>query len=214
MEESELITIWRSYDKKLEKNLILNRQNAAAITLIKIKSLMSSMAPKKIILIIASVLWVIFLSIVLYNTFTYVSPFFWFSICIHVLMLTWVIGIYMYQVILIFQTDISETLIKTQHRLASLKSSTLLISRLMFLHAPVWSTFCIQEVMFSNPMWLTIQTAVTLVFVVVALWLFINIKYENRDKKWFRFIFKGNNWDPVIKSIEMLREIEGYNLVK
>ena len=214
MHESEMIALWRSYDQKLEENLILNRQNAAAITRIKIKSLIGSMAPMKIFIITASLLWIAFLSLVLYYTYSFASPFFWFSILIHVLTLTVVIGIYIFQLFLIFQTDISEALFKTQYRLASLKSSTLLSARLMFLHAPVWSTFSIQEKMFENPVWSLMQGIVTLAFVGVAAWFFININYENRDKKWFQFIFSGKEWAPVIKSMEMLRDIEKYDAVK
>ncbi|MCF2447300.1 hypothetical protein L0657_25315 [Dyadobacter sp. CY345] len=210
MQDSELIALWRSYDQKLQESLTLNRQNAADITLIKIKSLIGSMAPMKIIIIITSMLWVAFLSVVLYHTYTFASLFFWYSILIHALTVTVVIGIYIHQVILIYQTDISESLFKTQYRLASLKSSTLLISRLMFLHAPVWTTFSIQERMFENPVWLVAQGIVTLIFVVAAIWLFINIKYENHEKRWFRFIFSGKDWIPVIESIKMLREIDSF----
>ncbi|WP_192579296.1 hypothetical protein [Dyadobacter aurulentus] len=210
MQETELIAMWRSYDKKLEENLTLNRKNAEAITLIKIKSLMNSMAPMKIFIIIASVLWITFLGVVLYKTYSYASAFFWWSIFIHAVLLAFVIGVYVYQLVLIFQTDISEPLVETQHRLASLTSSTLLISRLMFLHAPIWTTFSISEKMYEHPVWLALQVSITLAFVATALWLFFNIKYENREKRWFRYIFSGKEWEPVMKSIAMLRDIEGY----
>ncbi|KAA6437087.1 hypothetical protein FEM33_20445 [Dyadobacter flavalbus] len=168
------------------------------------------MAPIKILVIIGSLLWVTFLGIVLYNTYAYASPFFWFSIATHAVTLTIVTGIYIYQVILIYQTDLSEALLKTQYRLAYLKSSTLWIYKLMFLHAPVWTTFSIQQKMFSNPAWLTAQVIVTFIFLAVAFWLFCNIKYENRNKKWFQFIFSGKDWYFVIKSIEMLKQVKGY----
>ena len=210
MQESELIELWRSYDRKLEENLILNRRNAEAITLIKIRSVVSSMAPMKIFLIIASTLWLSFIGSVLYRTYADVSPFFWYSMAIHAIILAFVIGVYIYQLVLIYQTDLSEALFNTQRRLARLKSSTLLIARLMFLHAPIWTTFSIPERIFENPGWMIIQIFVTVIFVIVALWFFFNIKYENRNKRWFAFIFRGNQWDPVIKSFEMLREIERY----
>ncbi|MCK8495248.1 hypothetical protein M0L20_25485 [Spirosoma sp. RP8] len=214
MQDSELIALWRSYDQKLEENLMLNRRNAEAITLIKVKSLVGSMVPMKLFIIIASTLWVAFLSVVLVHTYSYASSFFWYSLAIHVVLLTIVILIYGYQIGLIFQTDLSEPLIKTQHRLASLRSSTLLISRLMFLHAPVWATFSIQEQMLNHPTWLMVQGLITLAFIVVALWLFFNIKYENRDKKWFRFLFKGKEWEPVIKSLALLEELGSYSSAK
>ncbi|WP_157474823.1 hypothetical protein [Dyadobacter sp. Leaf189] len=49
-----------------------------------------------------------------------------------------------------------------------------------------------------------------MIFTVVAIWLFFNIKYENKDNKWFRLIFNGREWDPVLKSVKLLREVEGY----
>ncbi|MFD1140944.1 hypothetical protein ACFQ4C_07485 [Larkinella insperata] len=211
MQDAELIALWRSYDQKLEENLRMNRRNAVAITLIKVKSLVGSMVPMKTFIIITSSLWIGFLSVVLYRTYSYASPFFWYSIAIHTVLLAVVIGIYGYQVVLIYQTDLSEALVTTQHRLASLQSSTLLIARLMFLHAPVWATFSIQERMFSSPPWLMVQGLVVFAFVAAALWLFVNITYENRHKKWFQFIFRGKDWDPVIKSLEMLEEIEKYS---
>ncbi|MCF0049138.1 hypothetical protein LXM25_03645 [Dyadobacter sp. LJ53] len=211
MQESEFITLWRSYGQKLEENLILNRQNAYAITLIKIKSLVGSMVPMKIFVIVLGSIWAAFLSIVLYHTYAYASPIFWFSIAIHVVLLAVVIVINIYQVVLIYQTDLGEALLKTQYRLAYLKSTTLLIYRLMFLHAPIWTTFSIQQKMFEHPTWLAAQVMVTLVFLIVSLWLFSNIKYENHNKKWFKLIFSGKDWDPVMKSLEMLKQVEGYS---
>ena len=58
----------------------------------------------------------------------------------------------------------------------------------------------------------TIQIVVTLLFTFLAVWLFRNIKYENRDKKWFRLIFNGNEWSPVIKSMELLSQIDEYRI--
>lgn len=211
MQDMELIALWRSYDRKLEENLRLNRQNAETITLIKIKSLLRSMAPLKIFTVVTGILWVGFLTAVLYGTYHFASPFFWVSILIHVLLLSVVIGIYGYQLVLIYQTDISEALVTTQYRLASLQSTTLLIARLMFIHIPVWCTFCISEKMLQTPVWLSIHLGITIVFFIIAIWLFFNIKIENRDKKWFRMLFSGKDWEPVLKSAEMLKDIKGFN---
>jgi hypothetical protein len=56
-----------------------------------------------------------------------------------------------------------------------------------------------------------IQILVTLSFTFIAVWLFLNIKYENRDKKWFRLIFNGKEWSPVIKSMELLNQLYEYD---
>ena len=57
--------------------------------------------------------------------------------------------------------------------------------------------------------WL-ITGSFTITFAFVAIWLFVNIRYENKDKKWFKLIFNGKEWTPLIKSMELLEQIEEY----
>jgi hypothetical protein len=56
----------------------------------------------------------------------------------------------------------------------------------------------------------SIRLFFTISFTVVAFWLFINIKYENRNKKWFQLIFNGKEWTPLMKSMELLEQVEEY----
>ena len=58
--------------------------------------------------------------------------------------------------------------------------------------------------------WMWVQIILTGAFTYLALWLFWNIKYENRDKKWFRLIFNGREWDPMLKSMELLNQVEEF----
>ncbi|WAC11501.1 hypothetical protein [Dyadobacter pollutisoli] len=212
MEDKELMALWKTYDQKLEENLVLNRRNTEDITRIKIKSLLGSMKPIKIFTIITGILWVVFVDTLIVATFHFASPFFLISAGIQALITKLAIGIYLYQMVLIYQTDISEPLLATQERIARLQSSTIWITRFLFLQFPVWTTFYIGESLLKNGgvIWYVIQSIVTLAFTFVAVWFFVNIKYENRNKNWFRLIFNGKEWDPVMKAMGMLREIEGY----
>ena len=60
--------------------------------------------------------------------------------------------------------------------------------------------------------WGILQWSITLFFTipfsVVSFWLFLNIKYENR--KWFKLIFNDKEWTPLMKSIELLEQVEEY----
>lgn len=91
---------------------------------------------------------------------------------------------------------------------------TLWVARILFLQLPVWTTFYWNESMLENGniFLYIIQAIVTLSFTYLAIWLFFNIKYENKDKKWFRLIFNGNDWSPVIKSMELLSQIDEYRI--
>ncbi len=49
--------------------------------------------------------------------------------------------LYIYQLVLMQQVDISQPVVETKHHLARLKFSTLWIARILFLQLPVWTTF-------------------------------------------------------------------------
>lgn len=212
MENTDIINLWKSYDKKLEENLVLNKKNAVDITKLKVQSLLQSMKPLKLFIILFGVIWVGFVDVLIVNFFHIANPFFLISAVIHVLLTKLAIGIYLYQVILIYQVDISEPVLATQDKLASLKSSTLWIARLSFLQLPVWTIFYWNKSMLENGnLWLYVtQFIVTISLTIFAIWLFFNIKYENRDKKWFRHIVSGIEWNPVLKSIKLYKEIEEF----
>ncbi len=213
MEERDILALWKSYDQKLEANLLLNRKNTADITGMKVQSLLASMKPIKIFTLVVGVLWVLFVDTLIINLFAIANPFFLISAGIQVLLTKFAIGIYLYQLILIHQVDVSEPIVATQSRLTRLQSSTLWVARLLFLQLPVWTTFYWNKSMLENgnTFLYIIQIAVTLAFAFLAVWLFLNIRYENRDKKWFKLIFDGIEWTPVIRSMELYRGIEAFN---
>ncbi len=212
MEDAALINLWKSYDKKLEEVLTINKKHTEAITQMKIQTFLSSMKPLKIFTVVVGILWVGFVDVLIVNLFSVASSFFLISAGIQVLLTKLSIGIYLYQLILIQQVDTNQPVVDTQRKLASLKSSTLWVARLLFLQLPVWTTFYWSKSGFENgnAAYLWVNGIVTFLFTFAALWLFFNIKFENRDKKWFRLIFNGQEWTPVIKAMELLREIEEY----
>jgi len=213
MENSEVINLWKSYDKKLEESLVFNRKNAEEITKMKVQSFLSSMKPMKIFAILIGIIWVGFVDLLIFNLFHIANPFFLVSAIIQALISKLAIGIYLYQLILIHQVNINEPILSTQKRLSGLKSSTLRVVRFSFLQLPIWTTFYLNKSMFENGnIWLyAFQFIMTVSFTYLAIWLFLNIKYENRDKKWFRVIVGGIEWDPVLKSMELLNQINEFS---
>ncbi len=216
MESSEIINIWKAYDRKLEASLLLNKSNAIELTRLKTKSLLSSMTPLKIFTIIVGMLWVSIGGTLVGNLFVHayasVSPFFLYSAAFQLLLTAIGIGIYLYQLVLIHQMDITDTLINTQRRLTQLKSSTLWVARILLLQLPAWTTFywSMDLIKSGHLPYIFLNSVVTLIAIAVSLWLFINIRYENREKQWFKLIFEGKEWTPVIKAIELHKEIEAF----
>jgi len=216
MENTDILNLWKSYDKKLEENLVLNKKNTEDITKLKVQSMLQSMKPLKIFTIFIGILWIGFIDTLIISSFRIGSPYFLISAIIQVVLTKLAIGIYLYQLILIQKVDISKPILNTQEKLSRLKSSTLWVTRLLFLQLPVWTTFYLNESMLtSQNIWLYIlQFLVTASFSYIAIWLFFNIRYENRDKKWFRYIFEGKEWTPIIKSMELYSEIEEFKVDK
>ena len=212
MEEKDILQIWKQYDKKLEETLVLNRTNAAAITQLKIHSLLASMRPLKVFTLLVGIIWVGFVDMLIIRLFPIANPFFLGSAIVQVLLTKLAIGIYLYQLVLIQQADISQPVIATQDKLARLKSSTLWVARLLFLQLPVWTVFYWNSSMLKNGnlFLYVLQAMVTISFTVGAIWLFKNINYANRDKKWFQLLFSGKEWTPVMKSMELLRQVKEY----
>ncbi|HMS34211.1 MAG TPA: hypothetical protein PKC91_08990 [Ignavibacteria bacterium] len=213
MNENTLKDLWKSSNEKLEMSLSLGRKNAEDITQIKVQSFISSMKPVKLFTILAGLLWVGILGTAVLNLFIYAFPqvnqFFLFSAAIQVSLTAVSLIIYIYQLVLIYHVDISEPILETQAKLIKLKSSSLLVARILLLQLPVWTTFYWNESMFANGniFLLIIQGIVTLTFTIAAGWLFFNIKIENKDKKWFRFLFSGSEWQPIISSMNIIKQL-------
>lgn len=212
MEDIEIIKLWKSYDQRLQESLVLNRQHTEEITRLKAQSFLSSMRPIKVFTVLAGILWVALVDMVLVNNFRTLSSFFLVSMGIQVLLTKLAIGIYLYQLILLHQTDVSEPILATQERIARLQSSTIWVTRLLFLQLPVWTTFFLtwNTLVYAPIGLLILQVAITALFTWAAIWLFINIRYENRHKRWFRLLFRGREWDPMLKAMEVLGQISEY----
>lgn len=216
MSELELKKLWQATNDKLEESIVINKQNTNDITQVKVHSIIGSMKPIKIFTLLVGILWVgiggIALSSIYLNSYPEANKFFLFSASIQVSLTAIALYVYLYQLIKIYQVDITDPVIRTQEKLSNLKMSTLWVTRILLLQLPVWTTFWWNETMLTD--WSIFQWVVTLFFTVsftlIAIWLFFNIKYENRNKKWFQLIFSGKEWTPLMKSMELLEQVEDY----
>lgn len=210
MDDKELKALWQTQAQKLEENILLTRKYAEEISKMKVQSALASMKPLKIFTIIVGIMWVGFVDLLIIGSWQSGSAFFLVSATIQVVLSKLALGIYLYQLVLISQINLGTPVLEAQEKIASLKASTLWVARLLFLQLPIWTTFYLNAQMLKQPLSLFINLLITVLFTWVALWLFFNIKYENRDKKWFRVIFEGKEWTPMLQSMEFLDEIRHF----
>ena len=212
MDDLKLKAAWQAANAKLEQTMTITRKQTAEITDLKVQSLLSSLKPVKVLAIIIGIAWVIFVDTLIVSWYEVAGPFFLASAIIQVLITKLAIGLYVYHLILIHQVDISAPVFESLEQLARLKSSTLWVARILFLQLPLWTTFYWNQNMLHNGhtlLWL-LQGVVTIGFAWLAIWLFRNIRYDNRNKRWFQLLFRGKEWDSVLQSIGLLQEIEAY----
>ncbi len=53
----------------------------------------------------------------------------------------------------------------------------------------------------------TVQLPISLAFLGLSIWLFLNIKYENKEKKWFQLIFQDKAWTQMLRAQDLLEEL-------
>jgi len=220
MNENELKNLWQSANERMIENFTITQKNTNEISQLKVNNFINSMKPVKLFTFLFGTLWVgtgiIILSHIFQSSYGDINKYFLFSVTFQIGLTAVALWIYLFQLITIYYLDMSEEILKTQEKLNNLKMSTLWVTRVLFLQLPFWTTFWWNETMFAewNAWQLLITFSITAFFSFAAVWLFINIKFENRNKKWFKLIFNGKEWTPLMKSMDLLAQVETYKTEK
>ncbi|RAJ81947.1 hypothetical protein CLV59_104172 [Chitinophaga dinghuensis] len=212
MENTEILDLWKNYSQQLEANLQLNKQLTRDITGLKVQSLLASMKPGKVLAVVIGILWCLGVDYLLIHLWSHASLFFLVSALLQSAITSIAIGIYLYQLVLIQQVNMDDPILATQERLARLLSSTLWVARLSWLQLPLWTTFFLSRQLFveNGLPAIIFQILATGLFTGLAIWLFVNIRIDHRDQKWFKLLFRGKEWTPMIKAMDMIDKIEDY----
>ncbi|WP_118974826.1 hypothetical protein [Taibaiella koreensis] len=216
MNEEEIKLLWKNTNKQLEESLQLQQQKAQDIAQIKAGNLLASMRPAKQFAVIAGLLWVVAGAILLTPIYLYgfatANKYFLFSASLQVLLTAIALVLYLYQLSAISHIDWGTPVLQTQRRLIRIRSASLWIARMLCLQLPLWTTFYWNREMLTNGsygLW-ALQAFVTMGCTVLALWLFTHIRYKNRHQKWFRLLFSGKEWTPLMRAMGLLEQIQQY----
>ncbi|MBK7096395.1 MAG: hypothetical protein IPH57_15585 [Saprospiraceae bacterium] len=214
MQDIELKNLWEEFSA--ENRLSADFSNKTEMMHFNAINLVSSMKPIKIFTLLTGILWVMagsfFLGNIYLNSYSEANKFFLFSATGQVSLTAIAILVYLYQIITIYQVDRSKPVFQVQSSLANIRTSTLWITKVLFLQLPLWSCFWWSQAMFSewDLLQLAIPVSITVLFAFISVWLLINIRIENRNKTWFVYIFRGKEWTPLIRSMELMDQIAIY----
>lgn len=211
MNEKEMVTLWKSYDQKLERILSLNNEMIIHMTKAKLNDTINTMRrPKQIMLFIGIpyTLLLYFLSFIGYQ-----AGGFFVSIGFGMigLIMTGVIIGYIYHLHLINQIKRSQDIIAVQTKIAQLKISSFNIARLVVLQLPFWSICWMSlDALKASPLiYGGINAIVFIGLSYIAFWLYKEMSITG-DSKVSRIFFSGMEWDPILKASKILDQIKEY----
>ena len=214
MNDIELDKLWKNHDEKLDKLLSVNHAMMEEITKIKAGSMLDKAKPAKYLGIIIGIPYILFLDALCIAG--WISGGFFFSISVGAIAICTKIalGTYIYHLILMHQVSNADTIFEMQEKLARIKTSTIQVLRIVLLQLPFWTTWYLSTDMIKNPdlLYWIVNIMIIGLFTYFTIWLFRNIKIENIDKKWIKWLFSDAEWNSVIKAKDLLDQIEDYKI--
>lgn len=219
MEDHQLTSLWKSYEQQLAEarllNLqswVLNLQQFERQQQQKAHQTLNGVIRLKTGLVVAGMLWVALLAFLLVHSLVWSKIFFVVSAASISLITLVAIVVYVQHIVWIKQIKPYHSVTEVQKKLEQVKSSTLQITRILFLQAPFYCCWFVTPAMIaSDPLafWF-IAFPITAGFAIVSIWLYVNIKPVNVEKKWFRRLFSSKEWTGIVDAAVFLEEIEDF----
>ena len=216
MENSELITIWKAQNAKIEKTLAINKRLLKETIGRKAESALGSLVRLKTAGIVAFVIYLILLGFVLFYAISnYSSASNYFIVSMSAITLINIKGFADYIKHLVWTKNINYdgSVVEIQKRLSKLQLSIINHSKIMILQLPFWTTFYLSNRWFPQDTgigYLILQISITGSFIYLTYWLYKNHKPESLSKKWFRNLIAGSGGKSVEKAIEFYKEMEEF----
>ncbi len=217
MESIELAEIWKEYDRKIDEAKVLNLQSWAlnlhcfeAIQLQKVESKFSKLAAFKFRAVILGLIWLAFLGSLVYANH---MKNLYFTISLGGIFLITLLSIFSYcrQIIQLKSIRYDHNIQETQKRISIIEISTLQSLRISWLQLPFYTTWFWNDEWIKHPshnFWM-IAFPITLGFLVLTLYLFLQLRPDNIGQKWVKImLMAGPEYKSLVIANEFLAEIE------
>lgn len=119
---------------------------------------------------------------------------------------------YCYQLHLISQIRNDEDVLTTQYNLSKLRISSFNSLNLAVCQLPFWSIcwMSLNALQESSLIYGGINLLIFSVLSYIAYWLYQKMSYKNKKSKIRDFFLSGREWEPILKSAEILEQIKAY----
>lgn len=212
MENIELQNIWKSYDQKISSMLEINKDIAINLSKQKLDKQISRLyRPKWTAVLIGIPYTILLINITIIasiaNAYLIAIGFGIISLIMAILL-----GNYFYQLYLISEIRSSNEVLSTQQQLSKLRISSFNSLSFAVFQLPFWSMCWISiEALKESPLvYGGINLLVFLILGYISYWLFQKLSYNQKESKVRDFFLSGNEWEPILRSTEILEQIKEY----
>jgi hypothetical protein len=219
MEDIELRNIWQAYDRKIEEARVLNLQSWAlnlrcfeALQTEKARHKLSALSRFKGWVAALGVLWVVFLALLVLGSW-FSNPYFTVSVGMIMLFNVYAVAVYIRHIYIIRQINYGDSITSTQEKLAVLKLSTINSTRILMLQMPFYTTWFWHRswLSFSSSSFWLVTFPITLMFTLLAIFLYRNISLKNMHKKWLKlFMMAGPEYKSLLEAQSFIAEIDEF----
>jgi len=211
VEDITLKDLWKAQDEKLDRSMKLNLYLLESMQKQKAESKLNSLARFKGWAVVLGILWVAFLGLLIYGN---QLQNLYFTVSVGAIMLFNIAAVIIYikHIAIIKSLDYSQSITGTQEKLSKLQTSTFNL-RFLLLQTPFYTSFFWSGEMISGmgPKFWLISVPITLLFTLLAIWLYRNLTLENMNKKWVRGLINSTpEHTSVFKAMDFLKEIEEF----
>lgn len=212
MENIELQNIWKSYDQKLESMLAIHKDIAVNISRQKLNKQISRLYRPKFTAIVIGVpytLLLIAVTIVAYTAKAYVATVGFGAISMLMILLLWH---YLYQLYLIGRVRNDDEVLSTQQQLSKLRISVYRSLNLAVFQLPFWSIcwVSISALKESPIIYGGLNLLIFIILSYLSYWLYQKLNSKNQISKVRNFFLSGSDWEPIVRSAEILEQIKEY----
>ena len=210
MEESMIKQLWQEYDQKLEKSLQLNYKIIREMQTKKIEDHINSFRRNQFFGVVVGILFTVFLVFLVVNSLN--NIYFAISIGLIALFNIFAVAAYIRHLAMLERVSITDSITRTQEKLAAIQSSFNMVGRIMVLQTPFWCTFWYSQQLVDHggtTFW-AINLTVLALFTILSVYLFNTLTYKNIHRRWVRSFIESFGGKKIIKAMEFLKEIEEY----
>jgi hypothetical protein len=159
---------------------------------------------------VLGIVWITFLAFLVYHSLDKV----YFSISVGLLIVFNIFAViaYIRHIAILTSVSIAESITETQRKIALVRTSDNLVSRILLLQTPLYCTWWYTEDLVQNGgvfFW-TVNATIVALFTAAAIFLFIKLSPSNQSSRWIRWANNFFGSEKLIKASEFLQEIEEY----